>query len=79
MILDPDLPAFEEFLVIQKLKDRIPPLPIVIHALQSDYSEDFYDSNLLFFIEKSRDSIEYLKQVVADILLESNIHKKRYR
>ena len=68
LILDPDLPDFEEFSVIQKLKDRIPPLPIVIHALQSDYSEDFYDSNLLFFIEKSRDSIEYLKQVIADIL-----------
>ena len=68
LILDPNLPDFEEFSVIQKLKDRIPPLPIVIHALQSDYSEDFYDSNLLFFIEKSRDSIEYLKQVIADIL-----------
>jgi len=79
LILDSDLPDFEEFSIIQKLKDRIPPLPIVIHALQSDCSEDFYDSNLLFFIEKSRDSIDYLKQVIADILLESNIHKKRYR
>ena len=80
LILDPDLPDFEEFSVIQKLKDRIPPLPIVIHALQADYPEDFNESNLLFFVEKSGDSIEYMKQVIADILHESiNTHKKTYR
>lgn len=77
LILDPDLPGFEEFPEIQKLKNRIPPLPIVIHALQSDYSKKFYNSNLLFFVEKSRESIKYLKQVIADILYKSiNMHKK---
>ncbi len=71
LILDPDLPGFEEFPEIQKLKNRIPALPIIVHALQADYSKIFYDSNLLFFVKKSRDSIKYLKQVIADILYES--------
>ncbi len=79
LILDPELPDFEELSVMQKLKDRIPPLPIVIHALQADYSEDFHDSNLLFFLEKSGNSIEYMKQVIADILHESNINKNILR
>jgi len=71
LILDPDLPGVEELSLIQKLKDRIPALPTVIHALQSDDLKLSDVSDSVVFVEKSGTSIEYVKQVVADIVCKS--------
>ena len=68
LILDPDLPDAEDLALTQKLKDRIPALPTVFHALQLEESKHPGVSNSLMFVEKSGSSIEYMKQLVTDIL-----------
>ena len=67
LILDPDLPDADRLFLFKKLHDRIPALPVVIHAhLESaDMKERTYG---VVFVEKNGGSIELLKQVLFDIL-----------
>ena len=68
IILDPDLSDMEQTVLLKKIGDRIPALPVVIHAFQSD--EIDYDRYLKYldFVEKGGRSIEKLKQVVMERL-----------
>jgi DNA-binding NtrC family response regulator len=69
LILDPDLPDIGESVLFSRLADRIPALPMVIHALSSDCaSPDMISGSLVAFVEKGGSSIESLKQVTADFL-----------
>ena len=68
LILDPDLPDLEESAVMQKLRNRIPVLPVILHTYMPGHENDW---NLLaeaVFVEKQGNSIERLKQVVANML-----------
>ena len=68
LILDPDLPDIEAAAVMSKLKNRIPPLPVVLHTFTSDYEHHgnlFKDAP---FVEKQGNSIERLKFVISHIL-----------
>ena len=67
LILDPDLPDADEILLFKKLHDRIPALPVIIHA-HSEYSEMTKKFVATAFILKNGNSVERLKKVVAEIL-----------
>ena len=40
IILDPDLPDAADVSILEKLLDRIPALPVVVHTYPSDYEKD---------------------------------------
>lgn len=68
LILDPDLPDAEESLLLKKLKQRIPYLPVILHTFFSDYLAASKIINPTEFVEKGGSSIEKLKKVVTEIL-----------
>ena len=71
LILDPDLPDAEESLLLKKLRQRIPYLPVVLHTFFSDYISASKVIIPTEFVEKGGSSIEKLKKVVAEILNKS--------
>lgn len=69
IILDPDLPGAEQLDILEKLQDRIPTLPVVIHAFPFEEGKKPPDAlNTASFVEKSGNSIEGLKKAVIDLL-----------
>ncbi|PQP34472.1 hypothetical protein C6A37_07610, partial [Desulfobacteraceae bacterium SEEP-SAG9] len=72
LILDPDLPDTTIVSLFEKLQNRIPALPVVVHTFLSD-SVDFATGSIeVVFVEKSGSSVENLKRPVADILKKIN-------
>ena len=67
IILDPDLPDTAAGQLMDKLKDRIPPLKVVIHAFLSDYAAPHATLSADAFIEKGGNSIESLKKVILEL------------
>ncbi|MCJ7771519.1 MAG: response regulator [Desulfobacterales bacterium] len=67
LVIDPDLPDADELLLFKKLHDRIPALPLVIHA-HVEYVDLKDRVSATAFVEKNGNSIERLNQVVYDIL-----------
>jgi DNA-binding NtrC family response regulator len=68
VLLDPDLPDMEETVLLKKIEDRVPRLPVVIHAFDSQETNYFLYLKQAAFVEKGGQSIEILKQVVSEIL-----------
>jgi len=68
LILDPDLPDAGEVPVLEKLSDRIPTLPVVVHTFLSDYVHYPPLVSTDMFVEKEGTSIEGLKKVIDKIL-----------
>jgi DNA-binding NtrC family response regulator len=68
VILDLDLPDASEMAILEKLEDRIPTLPVVIHAFLSDYDNHPAVLNAAALVEKEGNSVERLKKVVSEIL-----------
>lgn len=73
VILDLDLPDANEMAILEKLEDRIPTLPVVIHAFLSDYDNHPAVLNAAALVEKEGSSVERLKKVVAEILGKLNV------
>jgi len=71
LILDPDLPDTEESLLLKKLNQRIPYLPVILHTFHSDYMSASKIIHPTEFVEKGGSSIEKLKKMVAEILKKS--------
>jgi len=71
LILDPDLPDAEESAVIKKVRNRIPALPVIVHTYIADYDvhRDFANAA---FVEKRGNSVENLREAVADILRQND-------
>ena len=68
LIFDLDLPDAGEVEIFEKLNDRIPQLPVVLHAFQTD-RVNFPETIIpAVFVEKRGNSVERLKKVVAEIL-----------
>ena len=72
IILDPDLPDADESNVLEHLLDRIPVLPVVLHTYSSEHRSNFKNMNEVIFVEKRGSSIERLKQVVHETLVNSH-------
>ncbi|MBU0987155.1 MAG: response regulator [Proteobacteria bacterium] len=68
LIVDPDLPDVDVSALFVKLRERIPPLPLVVHSFLSDYTEYSDVLQRMPFVEKQGRSIEQLKKVVFEIL-----------
>jgi len=76
LIMDPDLPDMDSTVLIERLKNRIPTLPMIIHAFVSDYPRHPEGSDAVVFLEKEGSSIESLKQIVERLLTRSNSTKE---
>lgn len=68
VLLDPDLPDMEESELLKKIAGRVPPLPVVVHAFDSEDTDYFLYLKQAAFVEKGGQSIEKLKQVILEIL-----------
>jgi DNA-binding response OmpR family regulator len=68
LILDPDLPDTDESSLLKKLRERIPPLPVVVHSFLSKNNEQPDVLTTVIFVEKRGSSIDHLKKIVAEIL-----------
>jgi DNA-binding NtrC family response regulator len=68
VIIDPDLSDMEETVLLKKIEDRFPPVPVVIHAFDSEETNYFLYLKQAAFVEKGGQSIEALKKVVIEIL-----------
>lgn len=72
VILDVDLPDASEAALLESLSERIPVLPVVVHAFRNDYTGLAEKLNQAVFVEKSGNSIEPLKKAVAHLLRKSD-------
>lgn len=72
IILDPDLPDADETHMLAHLMDRIPVLPIVVHTYPSEHGNDSKGLAGVIFVEKRGSSVERLKQVVHETLIDTH-------
>lgn len=77
VILDLDLPDATDASLLEKLNDRIPTLPVVVHTFSTEFDSAIDVSLPVAFVEKEGNSIEDLKKVVADMLLKA--HPQRFQ
>ena len=68
LILDLDLPDGIEPDLLQKIEDRTPTLPVVLHGFFSDYADHPNVLGSAVFVEKRGNSVEQLKKVVFKLL-----------
>ncbi len=69
VILDPELFEAKEMSLLEKISDRVPSLPLILHAFSTDYPDTADVSSAVHFVEKKGSSIEHLKKVVSELLL----------
>lgn len=70
VILDPDLPDADESHMLHHLLNRVPALPVVMHTYASEYGDVSRDMEGIYFVEKRGNSVERLKQLIDEILVE---------
>ena len=68
LILDLDLPDALEAELIDRLNDRIPQLPVVLHSLEREQINYPRGMPATVFVEKRGNSVENLKEVVSKLL-----------
>ncbi len=68
VVLDPDLPDSDEVPLLEKINDRIPTLPVVIHTFSPKSSIPPEILDKVIFVEKLGNNIEHLKKVVSETL-----------
>jgi len=67
IIMDPDLLDADVPGTLKVLKDRIPPVIVVFHTFEQDWEEYGKILDDVVFVEKRGNSIEGLKQVMANM------------
>ena len=77
VILDPDLPDWEETHLAEKLRDREPFVPVIIHGFWSDHVESFVDVRTASFVEKAGSSVERLQSVIREMLQSTALANSR--
>lgn len=68
LILDPQLLDADEMHLINKINDRLPSLPVIVHSFSLDYPKQFDFLGLVSFVEKEGKSIEHLKKAISELL-----------
>jgi len=71
LILDLDLPDAGNLDILQKLQERFPVLPVVVHTFLSEYVNHSFVLSSAAFVEKEGSNIDRLKTVVREILRKS--------
>ena len=74
LILDYDLPDIGGETIMKKVEDRIPTIPVVVHAFPSDCTSYRPVLGSTVFVEKNGNSIEGLKKIVSDIVRKGYSH-----
>lgn len=68
LILDLDLPDMDGSEILDILQDRIPTLPVILHAFSPENGRRTTLPKAEAFVEKRGNSVDRLKKVVRDIL-----------
>lgn len=68
LILDTDLPDTDEAVILQKLQNRLPYLPVILHTFPLDEIRDHKILTVAKIVEKSGSSVEQLKKAVFELL-----------
>ncbi len=71
LILDLNLPDEPEIGILEKLRQVMPSLPVVVHSFIWDYDDCPAVVTAAAFVEKGGRSIEQLKRVVGEVLAEN--------
>jgi DNA-binding NtrC family response regulator len=72
LILDLNLPDEPEVGILEKLRQAMPSLPVVVHSFTWDYDDCPAVVAATAFVEKGGRSIEELKRVVREVLKEND-------
>jgi len=67
LILDLDLPDIGESGLLERLEERSPPLPVVVHTYLQEYASHPHVLSTAVLVEKSGDSVDLLKKKVSEI------------
>ena len=68
VILDPNLSDERDLKVFEKILDRIPELPVIVHGFFPDFPPPLTADGEVSFVEKRGGSIEELKRTVVKML-----------
>ena len=68
LIFDLDLPDAGEIEIFEKLSERIPQLPMVLHSFRTDRVKVQEAAIPAVFVEKTGNSVERLKKVIWEML-----------
>lgn len=66
-ILDLEIPYTEGLSLLERIQNRRPPLPLVIHSFITEATDIWKEKPVASFVEKSG-NIEYLKLAVLELL-----------
>lgn len=75
LIIDVDLPDADEIFVLEKIQNRIPTLPVVVHTFLTEYLEHATILSTGAFVEKEGTNIDRLKKVVGEVLRRMYPHR----
>ncbi len=67
LILDLEVPYVSGYALLEKLQNRTPPLPVVIHTFLTEYNSQLNGRKIATFVEKSGKT-DCLKAAVMDML-----------
>ena len=68
LVLDPDFPCMDVTDMLDKISDRVPQLPVVIHCVRGAADMAQFPGSQVIEIEKNGDSIEILKETINAVL-----------
>ena len=67
VILDPELPDLFGQPLLYEVQDRLPPVPVIVHAYKELFDDLKKDDNM-YFVEKNAKSIKLLKEKINEII-----------
>ena len=67
VILDPEIPYLGEMAILDQIKEKDPPLPVIFHTFPGEYEGHPYIERLGAFVEK-KGNIDHLKEAVIRVL-----------
>lgn len=68
IIVDPEFPDVPVHTLLTRLRNRVPRVPVIMHAHDVTVSDDLKGKGDLIIVEKRGNSIERLKQLAAQLL-----------
>ncbi|MCF8051764.1 MAG: response regulator [Desulfobacterales bacterium] len=68
VIIDPNLSDERDLKVFEKILDRVPQLPVIVHGFSADFNPPPVADSEVSFVEKRGGSIEELKRTVFEML-----------
>lgn len=75
IVVDPSLSDMDTKKLLEKISNRIPPLPIILHTLPGDEITIGEIRRTVFLIEKGNSCIEQLKKLIHRLLTTKYVTK----